>query len=52
LEDTLIIAKHAVALAHARPGASLQLMPGYGHELAYTDASQKMIACWLPHPLK
>jgi fermentation-respiration switch protein FrsA (DUF1100 family) len=46
-EDTLITTKHAVSLAHARPGASVQLMPGFGHELAYTDASQEQIAIWL-----
>ncbi|WP_445193912.1 alpha/beta hydrolase [Sphingomonas sp. Tas61C01] len=51
-EDTLITTKHAVSLAHARPGASLQLMPGYGHELAYTDKSQEQIARWLRRALR
>ncbi|MEO9133133.1 MAG: alpha/beta hydrolase [Sphingomonas sp.] len=45
--DTLVSVAHARALAAANPSATLELVPGMGHELAYRDVSQARILAWL-----
>jgi fermentation-respiration switch protein FrsA (DUF1100 family) len=45
--DTLIPASHGVELAAASRGASLVIVPGIGHELAYLPQSQAAILEWL-----
>ncbi|MBB4099499.1 alpha/beta hydrolase [Sphingomonas kyeonggiensis] len=45
--DTLIPASHARALAAAAPRADLELVPGYGHELAFEPVAQARILAWL-----
>ena len=45
--DTLVSVAHARTLAAARPSATLQLVPGVGHELAFDDVSQTLILNWL-----
>jgi fermentation-respiration switch protein FrsA (DUF1100 family) len=45
--DTLIPATHGVELAAASKGASLVIVPGIGHELAYLPQSQAAILEWL-----
>ncbi|MEY4953739.1 MAG: hypothetical protein RL299_2163 [Pseudomonadota bacterium] len=45
--DTMIGPEHAQALAQAQPKARLVLVPGFGHELAYQDASQQALLDWL-----
>jgi uncharacterized protein len=47
LGDTMIGPAHARALARAKPDAKLVLVPGFGHELAYSDASQLALLGWL-----
>lgn len=39
--DTLIPYAHARQLAAARPGAQLEIFPGYGHDLAWHDIAQQ-----------
>jgi fermentation-respiration switch protein FrsA (DUF1100 family) len=45
--DTMIGPDHAHALAKANPQARLELVPGFGHELAYQDAAQVILLDWL-----
>lgn len=45
--DTMIPDAHAHRLAAAAPGARLELVPGFGHELAYGDAAQRIEMEWL-----
>jgi pimeloyl-ACP methyl ester carboxylesterase len=45
--DTLIPASHARALAAAAPRADLELVPGYGYELAFEPVAQARILAWL-----
>jgi len=45
--DTLVSVAHARALAEANRSATLELVPGVGHELAFRDASQARILMWL-----
>ncbi|MEO9132125.1 MAG: alpha/beta hydrolase [Sphingomonas sp.] len=45
--DTIVSVAHARALAQANPSATLELVPGMGHELAHRDVSQAMILAWL-----
>ena len=45
--DTLVSVAHSQALAGANPAATLELVPGLGHELAYRDISQMRILAWL-----
>lgn len=45
--DTLIPASHARALAAAAPRADLELVSGYGHELAFEPIAQARILAWL-----
>ncbi|AQR74420.1 alpha/beta hydrolase [Sphingomonas sp. LM7] len=45
--DRLIPARHSIALAGAARKARLALVPGAGHDLAYTARSQTMILNWL-----
>jgi len=45
--DALIPASHARALAAAAPRADLELVPGYGHELAFEPIAQARILTWL-----
>jgi fermentation-respiration switch protein FrsA (DUF1100 family) len=45
--DTLVPASNAQALARAKPMATLVLVPGVGHELAFLDVSQARILEWL-----
>jgi uncharacterized protein len=45
--DTLIPAGHGVALAGAAKDATLELVPGAGHELAYSERAQAEIVAWL-----
>ncbi len=47
LADTMIGPGHARTLAAAHPGARLVLVPGYGHELAYQDAAQRVLLDWI-----
>jgi len=47
LGDTMIGPDHARALARAKPDARLVLVPGFGHELAYSDTSQIALLGWL-----
>jgi fermentation-respiration switch protein FrsA (DUF1100 family) len=45
--DTLIPADQGSALAAAAPHAALELLPGYGHELAFQPAAQTRTLAWL-----
>lgn len=45
--DSLIPARHSVALAGAARNTRLALVPGVGHELAYSAQSQTAIVRWL-----
>ncbi len=45
--DTMVGPSHAEALHAANPNAQLVLVPRYGHELAYQDASQRIELAWL-----
>jgi len=45
--DTLIPARHSVALSRAARNTRLALVPGAGHELAYSAQSQATIVRWL-----
>jgi len=45
--DTLVSVAHARALAGANRSATLELMPGLGHELAFRDVSQARILAWM-----
>ena len=45
--DTIVRVAHARALAQANPAATLELVPGFGHELAYRDIAQIRILAWL-----
>jgi fermentation-respiration switch protein FrsA (DUF1100 family) len=45
--DTLVSVAHSQALVRANPAATLHLVPGLGHELAYRDISQAKILAWL-----
>jgi len=45
--DTLIPDTHARALAAIAPHGTLELVPGYGHELAFEPVSQARILAWL-----
>lgn len=45
--DTMTGPEHARALAQANPRARLVLVPGFGHELAYQDAAQRVLLDWL-----
>lgn len=45
--DTMIGPEHARSLAQAQPRARLELVPGFGHELAYQDAAQVVLLDWL-----
>jgi len=45
--DTVVSAGNSEALARAQPAARLQLIPGAGHELAFTDMAQRAVLQWL-----
>lgn len=45
--DRLIPSRHSVALAGAGKRATLGLVPGAGHDLAYMPEAQAMIVAWL-----
>jgi len=45
--DTLVPAAHARTLAAAAPGATLELVPHYGHELAFQPEAQVRTLAWL-----
>lgn len=47
--DTLIPARQGMLLAKAGRHTTLKIVPGRGHELAYTRASQDLTATWLDH---
>lgn len=44
--DTLVKPSNLARLRRARPDASAVLVPGAGHELAYTPAAQAILADW------
>lgn len=45
--DTLIPPGHMLRLAAIRPDATVAIVPGAGHELAYRPDAQHRIAGWL-----
>jgi len=45
--DTLVSVAQSRALARAKRSATLELIPGVGHELAFRDVSQARILAWL-----
>ncbi len=45
--DTMIPNTHSRRLAKAAPRARLAVVPGYGHNLAYSDAAQRIELEWL-----
>jgi pimeloyl-ACP methyl ester carboxylesterase len=45
--DTMIPDAHSRRLATAAPRARFELVPGFGHELAYRDAAQQVELEWL-----
>jgi uncharacterized protein len=46
-DDTVVSVANSEALARAHPAATLQLVPGAGHELAFIDVAQLRILQWL-----
>lgn len=49
--DPLVRPANAQRLAQAAPGATLLMVPGAGHDLAYTDTAQRAMTEWLmAHP--
>lgn len=45
--DTVVSVANSEALARAQPAATLQRVPGAGHELAFIDVAQLQILQWL-----
>ena len=45
--DTLVSVANARRLHAARPTATLQIVPGAGHELVYGEAAQRLMADWI-----
>jgi pimeloyl-ACP methyl ester carboxylesterase len=45
--DTMIPDSHARRLAATAPRARLEVVAGFGHDLAYSDAAQRLELKWL-----
>lgn len=46
-EDRTVHPESSVALARAAPAASLVILPGHGHEIAYAPAAGRIMLDWL-----